>query len=107
MITEVALLHIRKNESDAFEQAFYCAQNIISSMQGYITHELLKCSGQADKYLLLVRWQTAEDHLEGFRKHIKYKEWKELLHHFYDPLPSVEHYKKIKSFNKKFGRYSL
>jgi len=97
MITEVALLHIRRNESDAFEQAFYSAKDIISSMQGYMSHELLKYSGQAEKYLLLVRWQTAEDHLEGFRKQKNYEEWKELLHHFYDPFPMVEHYKKIES----------
>ena len=95
MITEIALLHIRENESDLFEQAFYKAEIIISSMKGYMEHELLKCIEEADKYLLIVRWQTIEDHTDGFRKHEKYKEWKNLLHHFYNPFPVVEHYKKI------------
>ena len=95
MITEIAVLHIKKNESEMFETAFSKAQSIISSMKGYIEHELLKCIEQADKYLLIVHWQTLEDHTEGFRKSSDYNEWKKLLHHFYEPFPNVEHYKAL------------
>jgi len=95
MVTEIALLHIRRSESNLFEAAFAKAQAIISSMQGHIEHELQKCVEEENKYLLIVRWQTLEDHTEGFRKNEKYIEWKKLLHHFYDPFPVVEHYKKI------------
>jgi heme-degrading monooxygenase HmoA len=95
MITEIALLHIKKDQGATFEQAFQKAQMIISSMQGYIEHELLKCVEEADKYLLIVRWETIKDHTEGFRNSEEYKEWKKLLHHFYDPFPEVEHYEKI------------
>lgn len=95
MITEIALLNIKKNESYLFEQAFSKAQTIISLMKGYIEHELQKCVEEDNKYILIVRWETIEDHTEGFRKHERYKEWKELLHHFYEPFPIVEHYKKI------------
>ena len=42
--------------------------------------------------ILLVQWETLEAHTEGFRKSEKYCRWKELLHHFYDPFPIVEHY---------------
>ena len=97
MITEIALLYIKENESDLFEQAFGKAQAIISSMKGYIEHELLKCIEEENKYLLIVRWETIEDHTEGFRKHPQYQEWKKLLHHFYNPFPVVEHYKKLES----------
>jgi heme-degrading monooxygenase HmoA len=45
-----------------------------------------------NKYLLIVRWQTLQDHTEGFRNSNEYQEWKKLLHHFYDPFPTVEHY---------------
>jgi heme-degrading monooxygenase HmoA len=95
MITEIALLHIRENESDQFESAFGKAQTIIASMKGYVEHELLKCIEQTNKYLLIVKWQSIEDHTEGFRNSEEYKEWKKLLHHFYDPFPVVEHYKQI------------
>ncbi len=95
MITEIALLKIRPGQSEAFEEAFANAQPIIESANGYIQHELQQCLEEVDKYMLVVRWKTIEDHTIGFRKSEGYKEWKKLLHHFYDPFPVVEHYKRI------------
>ncbi len=94
MITEIALLNITKGNTASFENAFASAQKIISSAKGYIKHDLQKCMEDDHKYLLTVEWQTLEDHTEGFRKSEAYKEWKKLLHHFYNPFPIVEHYKK-------------
>lgn len=93
MILEVAILNIKKGLSIDFENSFLEAKNIISSMNGYISHELKKCIEQEDKYILMVNWETIEDHEVGFRKSDKYQEWKKLLHHFYEPFPTVEHYK--------------
>lgn len=93
MILEVAILNIKKGMSEAFEASFQKAECIISSMEGYISHQLKKCIEEEDKYILLVNWLTIEDHEIGFRQSEEYQEWKALLHHFYDPFPTVEHYK--------------
>ena len=93
MILEVATLNTKKGLSKDFEENFQKAQSIISSMKGYISHDLKKCVEQDDKYILLVNWKTIEDHEEGFRKSKEYQQWKTLLHHFYEPFPIVEHYK--------------
>ena len=93
MILEVAILNIKNGLSEDFEKSFQVAQKIISSMKGYISHELKKCIEQDDKYILLVNWETIEDHEIGFRKSEEYKQWKALLHYFYEPFPIVEHYK--------------
>ena len=91
MILEVARLKVRLGEGPEFEKAFSKAQNIISSMPGYVSHELLRFIESQDKYLLLVRWQKLEDHTVGFRQSRQYQDWKKLLHHFYEPFPTVEH----------------
>lgn len=93
MILEVALLNIKKGLSKDFEKNFNEAQKIISSMNGYISHQLKKCVEQEDKYILLVNWETIEDHEIGFRKSEEYQQWKALLHRFYEPFPIVEHYR--------------
>lgn len=64
-------------------------------MDGYISHELQKCVERENRYLLLVKWKTLEDHVDGFRKSPEYQQWKALLHHFYNPFPVVEHYQVI------------
>ncbi len=93
MILEVAVLDIKPGLSAEFEAAFQVAKKIIAAMPGYISHELQKCLEKGDRYILLVRWQTLEDHTIGFRQSPQYQEWRALLHHFYDPFPVVEHYK--------------
>lgn len=92
MILEVAVLTIRAGQAQEYEQAFSKASKIISSMKGYVSHELQKCIEVKSQYILLVKWETLEDHEIGFRKSAEYQEWKELLHHFYDPFPVVQHY---------------
>lgn len=96
MILEVAILNVKPGQADEFEKAFADAQSIISSMQGYISHELRRCMEVSNRYILLVNWKTLEDHTEGFRCSTEYQRWRELLHHFYDPFPEVEHYQPIK-----------
>lgn len=95
MIQELALLHIRPGRIAEFEAAFAEAQVIISSVPGYIRHELQVCLEDTHKYALFVWWQTLEDHTEGFRGSAEYQQWRSLLHHFYDPFPTVEHYKQV------------
>jgi heme-degrading monooxygenase HmoA len=92
MILEVAILDIKPGLGADFEDVFQVAKNIICAMPGYISHELQHCLEKDDRYILLVRWQTLEDHTIGFRQSAQYQEWRALLHHFYDPFPVVEHY---------------
>lgn len=97
MILEAAVLYVRKGQAQQFEEAFAEAQRILSSMDGYIAHELQRCVEVADKYLLLARWRAIEDYEEGFRRSAGYQQWKELLHHFYEPFPVVEHFERVES----------
>ncbi|NEQ52695.1 MAG: antibiotic biosynthesis monooxygenase [Leptolyngbya sp. SIO3F4] len=95
MILEVAILDIKPDKTAAFETAFHQAQTIISTMPGYRSHQLQKCIEKENRYVLLVSWQTLEDHTQGFRGSEEYQQWKALLHHFYDPFPVVEHYQLV------------
>ncbi|PSB59172.1 antibiotic biosynthesis monooxygenase family protein [Chamaesiphon polymorphus] len=92
MILEVAILDLKAGVAEEFEAAFLVASNIITTMPGYISHELQRCLENRDRYILLVRWQKLEDHTVGFRQSPEYQQWRALLHHFYDPFPTVEHY---------------
>ena len=92
MVLEVAILNIKKELSNEFEFNFKKAEKIISSIKGYVSHQLKKCIEEDNKYILLVNWETLEDHEIGFRTSKEYQEWKTLLHHFYEPFPTVEHY---------------
>ncbi|KQW51596.1 MULTISPECIES: antibiotic biosynthesis monooxygenase [unclassified Roseateles] len=95
MILEIAQLQVRAGQDAAFETAFAEAQCIISAMPGYLGHELQRCLERPGHYMLLVRWRTVEDHEIGFRQSAQYPQWRQRLHHFYDPFPTVLHYERI------------
>jgi len=95
MILEVAILDVRPGMGKEFETAFSKAQKIISNRSGYVSHQLQKCIERKNRYILLVTWETIEDHTVGFRESGEYQEWRNLLHHFYEPFPEVEHYQSM------------
>ena len=99
MILEHAELHVRSGRESEFEDSFREAVPIISSMPGFRSVRLERCLEDPSRYLLLVEWDRLEDHTEGFRKSPEYEQWRSLLHHFYDPFPTVEHYQQVLSLD--------
>jgi heme-degrading monooxygenase HmoA len=95
MILEHALLDVVPGQEAMFETAFAEAKAIISSMKGFVSLRLERCIESPSRYLLLVEWETLEDHTAGFRGSAEYQQWRALLHHFYDPFPTVEHYSPV------------
>lgn len=92
MVLEVVILNVREGKTSAYEAAFAEAKSLIAGMPGFISLELQRCVETANRYLLLVEWERLEDHMEGFRGSPEFQQWRQLLHHFYDPTPTVEHY---------------
>jgi heme-degrading monooxygenase HmoA len=97
VITEQAVLDVRPGQERDFESAFAEAKALIASMPGFESLQLHRCVEKSNRYLLLVVWQRLEDHTEGFRGSAKYEEWRRLLHHYYDPFPTVEHFSLVAS----------
>ena len=95
MVLEVAILDVIPGQEKDFEEVFARASGIISSIRGYVSHQLQRCLEKPNRYILLVHWETLEAHTVGFRGSEGYQEWKRLLHHFYDPFPTVEHYELV------------
>ncbi|MDA0243369.1 MAG: antibiotic biosynthesis monooxygenase [Chloroflexi bacterium] len=95
MILEVATLNVREGQTADFEAAFAIAQQYIAQIEGYRGHQLQRCLENSHQYLLLVQWESLEAHTIGFRQSPQYQEWRRLLHHFYDPFPTVEHYETV------------
>jgi len=96
MILEIAILNLHPGQQTAYKAAFQRAAPIIRASPGYLSHELQHCLETPDRYVLLVRWQTLEDHTVGFRGSVPYQTWREILHPFYASF-SVEHYELVES----------
>jgi len=92
MILEHAVLDVRPGQEAAFEAAMRAARPLIAATPGFHGIEVRRSLEAPHRYLLLVAWDTLEDHTVGFRQSERYAGWRALLHRFYDPFPTVEHY---------------
>jgi heme-degrading monooxygenase HmoA len=92
VILEHALLDVVPGQEAAFERAFEEARALVAASPGFRSLRLERGVERPAHYLLLVEWDRLEDHTEGFRRSVAYDRWRQLLHHFYDPFPLVEHY---------------
>jgi heme-degrading monooxygenase HmoA len=97
MILEQALLPVKPGRESEFEAAFEQAKEIIAGMPGFRSLRLARCIERPETYLLLVEWDRLEDHTEGFRSSAEYEQWRALLHHFYEPFPTVGHFEPVNS----------
>ena len=92
MILEHALLQVRSGEEAAFEAAMAQAKPLIAVSPGFLGIEVRPACEQPGLYLLIVRWESIADHRDGFRTSDRYREWRALLHPFYDPMPVVDYF---------------
>ena len=95
MITEHALLEVVPGREPEFVAAMERAKSLIAASAGFISLRVERCVERANRFLLLVEWESLEDHTDGFRGSPEYEEWRAALHHFYDPFPVVEHFEAV------------
>jgi heme-degrading monooxygenase HmoA len=95
VIIEHALLRVKPGQERAFETAIREAKALISASPGFHSIDIRPELGSEQvHYLLLVQWDDIGSHQEGFRKSDRYQRWRELLDHFYDPMPVVSYFGK-------------
>lgn len=97
MILEIVQWTVKPNQESEFEAAFTVAQEILSGMAGYISHQFQKCIESPKKYILLVEWETLEDHTVGFRGSDQYQEYRALLKPYYEAGAILEHYRMVQN----------
>ncbi len=91
-VLEHALLPVSAGSEAAFEAALDEARPLIAASPGFIAMDVRRPLGTGDPYLLLVTWRSADDHRLGFRESDRYRQWRDLLHPFYDPVPAVSYF---------------
>ena len=75
------------------------ARPIVAATPGFKGMDVMRCVETPNRYLILVKWESLEAHTIAFRKSERYQQCWELLHQYYEPFPTVEHYCDPQSFD--------
>ncbi len=92
VILEIVTIQVKAGQEAAFEEAFIEASKFIAAADGYIAHELRRCLETKGKYVNLVKWQTVDDHMVGFRESERFQQFRVLLSPFYESPSQMNHY---------------
>lgn len=95
MILEIVVIHVLEGREAEFEGAFKKASQILSQADGHISHELQRCIETRGRYLNLVRWESLDDHMIGFRGSPVYEEFLALIVPYFAPQTRMEHYELV------------
>ena len=91
MIHEIATVLIRSGMEKQFEHSFSEAVPLFKRAKGCKSLRLERSVEDPLRYLIIVGWETLEDHVVGFRNSADHGRWRELVGGYFAAPPSVDH----------------
>lgn len=91
MIQELVEIHVQPGQETAFVAAVEEAKPLFLGAKGCHGLTLTRSIEAPSLFRLLIRWETVDDHMVGFRNSDAFVEWRRLAGpHFAQP-PHMEH----------------
>jgi heme-degrading monooxygenase HmoA len=93
MILEVADIRIAPGQQAAFDEAIQRGlRTVIGRARGFKGWKVNKGVESPERYLLMIFWETLEDHTVAFRGGPLFAEWRAIVGPFFAAPPVVEHF---------------
>ena len=93
MILEVADIRIQPGRQAEFDEAIQRGlRTVIARAQGFKGWKVNKGVESPERYLLMIFWDTLEDHTVHFRQGPLFPQWRAIVGPFFASPPVVEHF---------------
>ena len=93
MILEVADILIQADRQAEFDEAIVRGvTTVIAQAQGFKGFTIKKGIETPNRYLLMIQWETLEDHTVHFRGGPLFPQWRAIVGPFFAEPPKVEHF---------------
>jgi len=98
MVLEVADLRIDPAKRVEFEAAIQRGvSEVIAKSKGFQSFKIQRCVETAGRYLLMIEWQTIDNHMKDFRESPAFTEWRALVGPFFIAPVVMEHFELLAS----------
>jgi heme-degrading monooxygenase HmoA len=92
MVLEVALIDVLPGHEDDFAAAYAEGHRVLGGTPGCRSVRMTRGVESPSRFVLLVEWDSVEDHERNFRGTDRFTTWRSLIGpHFAQP-PVVEHF---------------
>ncbi len=93
MILEVAEFRIKPGTQADFDAAIKRGvETVIAKAKGYRGYKVQKGIDSPERYLLMIHWDTVENHTIDFRQSPAFQEWRAFVSSYFAAPPVAEHF---------------
>jgi heme-degrading monooxygenase HmoA len=93
MILELADIRIHAGQQAVFDEAIRRGlDTVISKARGCRGYKVNKGIESPERYVLMIFWETLENHTVDFRGSAAFGEWRAIVGPFFAQPPQVEHF---------------
>jgi len=93
MILEIADITIQAGKNTEFDVAIEKGvREVISGAVGFKNFKIQKGIENPQRYLLMIEWETLDNHMVDFRNSPAYAKWREIVGPFFASPPVVQHF---------------
>ena len=93
MILEIADIRIAPGKQAEFDAAIqHGVETVASKAKGFRGYQVNKGVESPERYLLMIYWDTLENHTVDFREGPLFPQWRDIVGPFFVAPPSVEHF---------------
>jgi heme-degrading monooxygenase HmoA len=96
MILELADIRIPPGKQAEFDEAIKRGvETIASKAKGFSGYKVYKGIESAERYVLMIYWQTLENHTVDFRQGPLFPQWRAIVGPYFAGPPTVEHFTSV------------
>lgn len=93
MILELADIRIQPGKQAEFDEAIQRGiRQVISKAKGFRGFKVNKGMETTERYVLMIYWDTLENHTVDFRQSPAFQEWRAIVGPYFAGAPYVEHF---------------
>ncbi len=100
MILEHVDIRINSGQQAAFDEAILRGVNtVIAHAKGFRGFKVNKCIESPERYILMLFWDSVDDHMVCFRQSPAFAEWRAIVGPFFASPPMMEHFNLLAKSN--------
>ena len=93
MILEIADIRVVAGKESEFDAAIQRGvETVASKAKGFRGYKVNKGVESPDRYVLMIYWDTLENHTVDFRQSPAFADWRAIVGPFFAGPPTVEHF---------------
>lgn len=89
---EIIRYNIAASQHSSFEKAYTDAGEHLKKSSYCLGFEIIHGEEEPDHYIVIIKWTSKDDHLNGFRKSKSFMPFFNLVKPFYNNIEEMKHY---------------